>query len=244
MDQMDSMRKAGRMAADILDFIEPHIFPGVTTLDLNNLCHQYHLEHGAIPAPLDYHGFPKSICTSVNHVVCHGIPDGKVLKDGDILNIDVTPIVDGWHGDSSRMFFIGKPSRKAERLVTATYDAMMLGIEQIAPGKHVGDIGHAIEEHAKKMGYSTVRGYCGHGIGKEFHMDPQIPGCETKSKGPILEPGMFITVEPMLNVGKDKTKVLSDNWTVVTRDRSLSAQWEHTVAVTETGFEILTLSSK
>ena len=242
MDPLESMRKAGQFAAEILDFIRPHVQPGVTTLELNDLCHDFHIKHGAIPAPLGYNGFPKSICTSINHTVCHGIPNEKKLVDGDIINIDVTPIIDGWHGDSSRMFFVGTPSTKARRLVTAAYDAMMYGIEEIAPGKHVSDIGRAIEAHARRMNYSTVKDYCGHGIGKKFHMDPQIPGCAMSDKGPMLEAGMFITVEPMLNAGKDKTKVLSDNWTVVTRDRSLSAQWEHTIAVTDDGYEILTLS--
>lgn len=243
MSDIEAMRKAGKLAAQTLDYITPYVQAGVTTSYLNDLCHEFIISHNAIPAPLNYKGFPKSICTSINHVVCHGIPNNKKLQDGDILNIDVTVIVDGWHGDTSRMFMIGKPSIKAKRLVEITYNAMMKGIEAIRPGGRVGDIGYAIQEYVKDKRVSIVREYCGHGIGKIFHDEPQILHYGQPNTGPILEPGMFITVEPMLNAGKPETKLLNDGWTVVTRDRSLSAQWEHTVAVTDTGFEIMTLSS-
>ena len=242
MTDLEYMRIAGKLASQTLDYIEPFISPGITTNELNNLCHQFQIDNNAIPAPLNYKGFPKSVCTSVNHVVCHGIPTDKKLKDGDIVNIDVTPIVDGWHGDSSRTFFIGTPSKKAQRLVETAYEAMMLGIEQVKAGATIGDIGHAIQTYAEKNRYSIVRDYCGHGIGRVFHEKPQVPGFGKPGEGPVLEVGMFITVEPMLNIGKAATKELSDGWTVVTRDRSLSAQWEHTVAVLEDGYEILTLS--
>lgn len=242
MTELEYMREAGKMAAKVLDFIGPYVQPGITTLELNDLCHTFHEENGIIPAPLNYKGFPKSVCISVNHVVCHGIPSDKKLNEGDIVNIDVTPIVNGWHGDSSRMFFVGQPNRKAERLVEVCHDAMMHGIEQVKPGNYTGDIGHAIETYAKKYKYGVVTEYCGHGIGQKFHTAPQVPGVGKPGTGTKLEEGMFITVEPMLNIGKPGTKVLADGWTVVTKDRTLSAQWEHTIAVVENGYEILTLS--
>ena len=241
MEPIDYMRKAGKLAAQTLDYIEPFIKPGITTEEINTLVHDFTIEHGAIPAPLNYHGFPKSVCTSVNHVVCHGIPGPKKLKNGDIINIDVTPILDGWHGDSSRMFFVGTPSIKARKLVEVTYEAMMRGIEQIKPGATTGDIGHAIETFIDGR-YSIVKEYCGHGTGQIFHTLPHVFHHGIPGTGEVLREGMFITVEPMINIGKDTVKTLSDNWTVVTRDRSLSAQWEHTVAVTKDGYEILTLS--
>lgn len=242
MTDLEYMRRAGKLAAETLDYITSFVVEGITTLELNDLCHSFTIDNGAISAPLGYKDFPKSICTSVNHVVCHGVPSDKKLHDGDILNIDVTPILDGWHGDSSRMFYIGKPSIKAKRLVEATYEAMMLGIEQIKPGAHIGDIGHAMETYAKSKRLSVVRDYCGHGIGKIFHDEPQVPFYGKAGTGIILKSGMFITVEPMFNLGTYKTKVLLDKWTVVTRDRSLGAQWEHTIAVVDDGYEILTVS--
>lgn len=240
----DGMRRAGKLAAEILDYITDFVIPGVTTEKLNDLCHQRIIEEGAIPAPLNYRGFPKSICTSVNHVVCHGIPGDKTLKDGDIINIDVTVIVDGWHGDTSRMFFVGNPSVKARRLVDVTYEAMMRGIEVVRPGNSLGDIGFAIQNYAEKQGYSVVRDFCGHGIGQTFHTAPNVMHFGKEHTGVELKPGMFFTIEPMINIGKYAVKILSDNWTAVTRDRSLSAQFEHSLAVTETGYEIFTLSPK
>ncbi len=240
------MRKAGRLAAEVLDFITDYVKPEVTTNALNDLCHDRIIKHGAIPAPLNYRGFPKSICTSINHVVCHGIPDEKRLKEGDIVNIDVTVIVDGWHGDTSRMFWVGdKIPIKAKRLTQITYDAMMLGIEQVKPGNTVGDIGHAIQTYVEGHGYSVVRDYCGHGLGKIFHAPPNIMHYGAPGSGPVLEEGMFFTVEPMVNIGSHETKLSShDGWTVTTRDRSLSAQFEHSIGVTGGGFEIFTLSPK
>lgn len=239
------MRASGKLAAQVLDFITDYVKPGVTTIELNDLCHEMIIKNGAIPAPLNYKGFPKSICTSINHVICHGIPDDKKLKDGDIINIDVTVIVDGWYGDTSRMYLVGNPSIKARRLVDVTHEAMMLGIEQVKPGAHLGNIGHAIESYIKKFGYSSVRDYCGHGIGKIFHTNPSVMHFGEANTGPILEAGMFFTVEPMINAGSHHTKLnIKDGWTVTTKDRELSAQFEHTVAVTETGYEIFTLSSK
>ena len=244
-EDFDKMRASGKLAAEVLDFITDYVKPGISTLELNNLCHEMILKNGAIPAPLNYRGFPKSICTSINHVICHGIPDDKKLKDGDIINLDVTVIVDGWHGDTSRMFLVGNPSVKARRLVDVTYEAMMLGIEQVKPGAHLGDIGHAIETYVKKFGYSCVRDYCGHGIGRIFHTEPSVTHFGTPNTGVILEPGMFFTIEPMVNIGSYHTKLSAvDGWTVTTRDRELSAQFEHTLAVTETGYEIFTLSQK
>lgn len=244
-EDFQKMRNSGKLAAEVLDFITDYVKPGVTTLELNDLCHDMIIKNGATPAPLGYKGFPKSICTSINHVVCHGIPDNKKLKDGDIINIDVTVIVDGWHGDTSRMFYVGKPSVKAKRLIDVTYDSMMLGIEKVKPGAHIGDIGHAIESYVAKFGYSSVREYCGHGLGRIFHTDPNIPHFGKAGTGVVLEPGMFFTVEPMINAGTYLTRLNQvDGWTVTTRDRELSAQFEHSIGVTETGYEIFTLSPK
>jgi len=240
------MRKAGKLAAELLDYITPHVQPGVTTDELDKLCAEYTTKQNAISAPLNYKGFPKSICTSINHVVCHGIPDPeKKLKEGDILNLDVTVIVDEWYGDSSRMFMVGdKISRKAERLVDVTYDSMMAGIEAVKPGATLGDIGHAIQQVAEGERFSVVRDFCGHGIGKIFHTAPSVVHYGQPGEGAVLEAGMFFTIEPMINAGKWQIKVLDDGWTAVTRDRSLSAQFEHTLAVTDDGFEIFTLSPK
>ncbi|MGE0753796.1 MAG: type I methionyl aminopeptidase [Alphaproteobacteria bacterium] len=239
----EKMRAAGKLAAEVLDMIADHVEPGVTTGMLNDLCHKMIVDAGAVPAPLNYRGFPKSICTSVNHVVCHGIPGDLKLKNGDIVNIDVTVIVDGWHGDTSRMYWAGEPPIKAKRLTQVTYDATMLGIEQVKPGNTTGHIGHAIQEYAEKHGYSVVRDYCGHGIGKTFHTAPNILHYGKPGEGPELKEGMFFTVEPMINVGHYATHLSRhDNWTVTTRDKSLSAQFEHTVAVTGSGFEIFTKS--
>jgi methionyl aminopeptidase len=236
------MRKAGRLAAEVLDFIGPHVQPGVTTGALDELCHDYIVSRGAAPAPLGYHGFPKSICTSVNHVVCHGIPGDKRLENGDIVNIDVTVVVDGWHGDTSRMYWAGDVGVKARRLCDITYEAMMRGIAAIRSGATVGDIGHAIQVMVEKERFSVVRDFCGHGLGRVFHDSPNILHYGTPGSGPVLKPGMFFTVEPMVNAGKWQVKLLSDGWTAVTKDRTLSAQFEHSVGVTETGVEIFTTS--
>lgn len=242
-EDFESMRKAGRLAAEVLDFIGDHVQPGVTTDHLNTLCHDMITERGAIPAPLNYRGFPKSICTSVNHVICHGIPADKELRNGDIVNIDVTVIVDGWHGDTSRMYTAGEPSIKAKRLCQVTYDALMLGIECVKPGAYLGDIGHAIQTFVEKHHYSVVRDYCGHGIGRIFHTEPNVMHFGTPGEGVQLEEGMFFTIEPMVNAGKAGTKLSKkDGWTVTTRDRSLSAQFEHTMGVTSDGVEIFTAS--
>ncbi len=236
------MRKAGRLAAETLDFITPHLRPGVTTDELDRLCHEFITSHGAVPAPLNYRGFPKSICTSVNHVVCHGIPGDKRLIESDIVNIDVTVILDGWHGDTSRMFPVGKVGVTARKLVDVTYEAMMRGIAVVRPGTTLGDIGHAIQSHAEANRFSVVRDFCGHGIGRIFHTAPSVLHYGTQGTGSVLREGMFFTIEPMINAGKYQVKVLEDGWTAVTRDRSLSAQFEHTVAVTAEGYEIFTLS--
>jgi methionyl aminopeptidase len=237
------MRAAGKLAAEILDFITPYVKAGVTTNSLDKLCHDKIIENGAIPAPLNYKGFPKSICTSINHVVCHGIPSEKELKDGDIMNVDVTVILDGWFGDTSRMFYIGEPAIKAKRLTQVTYEAMMLGIEQVKPGNTLGDIGYAIQSYAEKQGFSVVRDYCGHGIGRVFHSEPSVVHYGKKGAGLVLEEGMFFTVEPMINAGRYETLLSKhDGWTVTTRDKSLSAQFEHTVGVTKDGVEIFTSS--
>lgn len=244
-DDFIGMRKAGKLAAEVLDFISEFIVPGVSTNKLNELCHQMIIDNKAIPAPLNYRGFPKSICTSINHVVCHGIPDDRILKNGDIINIDVTVILDGWYGDTSRTFFVGDVSIKAKRLTKAAYECMMKGIEIVKPGIHLGDIGHVIETHAASYGYSSVRDYCGHGIGRVFHGPPNILHYGTKGTGMILKEGMFFTVEPMINAGSYHTILSSaDGWTVTTRDKSLSAQFEHTIAVTKDGYEIFTESPK
>ena len=243
-EEQDKMRIAGRLAADVLDMIGDYVKPGVTTGELDRICHEYITgELGATPAPLNYRGFPKSICTSVNHVVCHGIPGDKVLKSGDAVNIDVTVIKDGFHGDTSRMFFVGKPKIQAERLSQVAFEGMWLGIEQIAPGKRLGDIGAAIQAHVEQHRFSVVREYCGHGIGRVFHEDPQVLHYGTPGTGMELKAGMTMTVEPMINAGKRHVRLLNDGWTVVTRDHSLSAQWEHTVLVTDTGYEVLTLGA-
>ncbi len=240
-----AMRKAGLLAAQVLDFIKDYVKPGVDTNKLNQLCHDMIIQNNAIPAPLGYRGFPKSICTSVNHVVCHGIPDDRKLKDGDIVNIDVTVIVDGWHGDTSRMYFVGEPSIKARRLCKITYEAMMLGIEQVKPGKRLGDIGHAIQTYVEKHNYSVVRDYCGHGLGRIFHTEPNIMHFGTPGTGTVLEEGMFFTIEPMVNIGNYHTVLnQKDGWTVWTKDKSLSAQFEHSLGVTKDGFEIFTSSPK
>ncbi len=238
----EGMRRAGRLAAETLDFITPYVKAGVTTGELDRLCHDFIVNHGAVPAPLNYRGFPKSICTSVNHVVCHGIPGEKKLRDGDILNIDVTVILDGWHGDTSRMFYIGKPGVKARRLVEITYECLMRGIAQVKPGATLGDIGHAIQSHAEAQRYSVVRDFCGHGLGRIFHDAPSILHFGKPGEGITLQEGMFFTIEPMINAGGYDVKILDDGWTAVTKDRSLSAQFEHSVGVTAEGCEIFTLS--
>ncbi|NKN31918.1 type I methionyl aminopeptidase [Marichromatium bheemlicum] len=241
-EEIEKMRVACRLAADVLDMIEPHIQPGVTTGELDRICHEYITEvQQAIPAPLNYHGFPKSICTSVNHQVCHGIPGNKRLKKGDVLNIDVTVIKDGFHGDTSKMFFVGEPSILARRLVNVTREALFIGIDQVRPGATLGDIGHAIQRFVEGKGFSVVREYCGHGIGRGFHEDPQVLHYGSPGTGMELREGMIFTIEPMVNTGKRHIKQLPDGWTVVTKDRSLSAQWEHTLLVTAEGSEILTL---
>lgn len=241
----DGMRKAGRLAAEVLDMITPHVVPGVTTEQLNQLCHDYIVAHNAIPAPLNYKGFPKSICTSINHVVCHGIPGAKKLENGDIINIDVTVILDGWFGDTSRTYLVGdKVSVKARNLVDVTYEAMMAGIRVVKPGATLGDIGYAIQTVAHNARFSVVEDFCGHGLGRVFHAPPSVVHFGEPGTGLVLKPGMFFTIEPMINAGDYSTKILSDGWTAVTRDRSLSAQFEHSLAVTETGYEIFTLSPK
>ncbi len=243
-DDFEGMRKAGRLAAETLDYITPFVKVGVTTQYLDELCHNFIVKNGAIPAPLNYKGFPKSICTSVNHVICHGIPGPKKLMNGDIINIDVTVILNGWHGDTSRMFFVGKPNIKAKRLVETTYNAMMAGIKAVKPGATLGDIGHAIQELAEGQRFSVVRDFCGHGLGKQFHTPPSVMHFGRKGTGTILETGMFFTIEPMINTGTWECKILDDGWTAVTRDRGLSAQFEHSLAVTEDGYEIFTKSPK
>ncbi|MGI9483141.1 MAG: type I methionyl aminopeptidase [Hyphomicrobiales bacterium] len=241
-DAFKAMMKAGQLAATCLDMLGEHIGPGVTTEKLDDLALSFARDHDAIPAPLNYRGFPKSICTSINHVVCHGIPGDRQLKDGDIVNVDITLIVDGWHGDTSRMFLVGDVSRRAERLVEVTHNALMIGIEQVKPGNTTGDIGHAIQKYAEAERCSVVRDFCGHGLGRLFHDMPNILHYGRPGEGVELKPGMLFTVEPMINLGKPHVKVLSDGWTAVTRDRSMSAQFEHSVGVTETGHEIFTLS--
>ena len=243
-EEQDKMRVAGRLAADVLDMIGEHVRPGVTTDELNAICHEFITGvQDAIPAPLNYRGFPKSICTSVNHVVCHGIPGTRKLKSGDAVNIDITVIKDGFHGDTSRMFFVGKPGVQAQRLARVAYEGMWLGIEEIAEGKRLGDVGAAIQKHVEKNRCSVVREYCGHGIGRVFHEDPQVLHYGSRGTGLELKAGMTLTVEPMVNAGKAAVKLLPDGWTVVTKDHSLSAQWEHTVLVTENGYEVLTLGA-
>ena len=240
----EKMRTAGKLASEVLDFIEPYVQVGVTTDKLDALCHDFILKNNAIPAPLNYKGFPKSICTSVNHVVCHGIPSQKVLKNNDIVNIDITVIVDDWHGDTSRMFAVGEMKLKAQKLVSATYDAMWEGIKQVRPGNTIGDIGSSIQEYAEDKGYSVVVDFCGHGIGQKFHTAPNILHYGEKKKGLVLEEGMFFTIEPMINLGKKEILILDDGWTAVTRDKKLSAQYEHTIGVTKSGYEVFTISKK
>ena len=240
-DEIEKMRLVGSLASSVLTMIEPYVQAGTTTGELDRICHEYITEElGAIPAPLNYRGFPKSICTSINHVVCHGIPGNKKLKNGDIINIDTTIIKDEFHGDTSKMFFVGQPSVRARRLIDITYECLLLGIRMVKPGVRLGDIGHAIQSHAETKQFSVVREYCGHGIGRQFHEDPQVLHYGEQGTGLVLEAGMTLTIEPMINAGKRHVKLLPDNWTVVTRDHSLSAQWEHTVLVTGNGFEVLT----
>lgn len=244
-EDFEFMRRAGRLAAETLDFIAPYVKIGVTTNELNDLCHDFIINAGAIPAPLNYRGYPKSICTSKNAVVCHGVPDDKLLKDGDILNIDVTVILNGWYGDTSRMFWVGKPSIKAKRLCDATYHALMEAIKQVKPGNKLNEIGLAIEKYIRDFRYSIVRSYCGHGIGKVFHAPPNVVHFYDQDENLILKEGMFFTIEPMINAGKHETLLSKlDDWTVTTRDLSLSAQFEHTLGVTKDGAEIFTLSPK
>jgi len=238
----EGMRKAGRLAAECLDFITPHVIPGMSTDELNTLCHDWTLERKAVPAPLNYRGFPKSICTSINHVVCHGIPSSKIIVDGDIINIDVTVILDGWYGDTSRMFYVGKRSLKAQKLVETTFECLWRGIEMVRPGATLGDIGHAIQSFAESKRYSVVRDFCGHGLGRIFHDAPNIMHFGRPGEGEVLREGMFFTIEPMINLGRLDVKILSDGWTAVTKDRSLSAQFEHSLAVTKDGYEVFTLS--
>src|SRR3989304_1416976 len=240
--EVEKLRLAGRLAAEVLRMIRPHVQPGITTGELDRICHDYIVNvQQAVPAPLNYKGFPRSICTSVNYQVCHGIPGDKKLKKGDIVNIDITVIKDGFHGDTSKMFYIGEPSIQAKRLVQITHECMLKGIALVRPGTRLGDIGHAIQQHAEAHGFSVVREYCGHGIGREFHEDPQGLHYGQPGTGMQLSSGMTFTIEPMINAGKREVKLLPDNWTVVTRDHSLSAQWEHTVLVTDKGHEVLTL---
>lgn len=240
-EQIAKMRIAGRLAAEVLEMIEPYVKPGVTTNTLNDICHRYITEtQQAIPAPLNYRGFPKSICTSINHQVCHGIPNDKPLKEGDIVNIDITVLKDGFHGDTSKMFFVGAPSILASRLTRITRECLLKAIALVKPGTYLGDIGAVIQEHAESHHYSVVREYCGHGIGEVFHADPQVLHYGQWGTGIQLKAGMIFTIEPMINAGKRQVKLLPDEWTVITKDRSLSAQWEHTVLVTETGYEVLT----
>ncbi len=243
-EEIEKMRIAGRLASEVLDMIEEHVAAGITTDELNTICHDYIVEvQDGIPAPLNYRGFPKSICTSVNHVICHGIPSDKKLKKGDIINIDVTVIKDGYHGDNSRMYYVGKPSVLARRISEVAKEAMLIGIDMVKPGVKLGDIGHAIQKHTESNNFSVVREYCGHGIGKVFHEEPQVLHYGKPNTGMELREGMTFTIEPMINAGRKETRLLADNWTVVTRDHSLSAQWEHTILVTSGGYEILTKSN-
>jgi methionyl aminopeptidase len=248
-EEIEKMRVAGRLGSEVLDYITPFVKPGVSTGELDRLCHDYMVNvQGTVPAPLNYKppghvAYPKSICTSVNHQVCHGVPGTRVLKSGDIVNLDITVIKDGWHGDTSRMFAVGEVSIQARRLIQITYESMWIGIIQVKPGAMLGDIGAAIQKHAEGHGYSVVREFCGHGIGSKFHEDPQVLHYGTPATGMKLQPGMTFTIEPMINAGRKDIRQLGDGWTIVTKDHSLSAQWEHTVLVTETGYEVLTLSA-
>jgi methionyl aminopeptidase len=237
------MRRAGRLAAEILDELAKHVVPGVSTQELDDIVYRMSVEGGGVPATLGYRGYTKSSCISINHVVCHGIPsEQRTLKDGDIVNIDVTPIVDGWHGDTSRMYLVGNVPIKARKLVDVTYECLMLGLEQAKPGNHLGDIANAIQRHAESQRYSVVRDFCGHGVGRIFHDSPEVVHAGRPGTGPELKPGMIFTVEPMINIGRPDVKVLDDGWTAVTRDRSLSAQFEHSIGITEDGCEIFTKS--
>ena len=247
--EIEKMRIAGRLASEVLDFITPHVKPGITTGELDKLCHDYMVDvQGCIPAPLHYappgHApYPKSICTSVNHQVCHGVPGEKKLKSGDVVNLDITVIKEGWHGDTSRMFYVGEPNIQARRLTDITYECMWKGIAQVRANARLGDIGAAIQRHAEINGYSVVREFCGHGIGRNFHEEPQVLHYGKAGTGPVLQTGMIFTIEPMINAGRRDIRMLGDGWTVVTKDHALSAQWEHTILVTDTGFEVLTLSA-
>jgi len=249
LQDIEKMRVAGRLAGEVLDYIAPFVKPGVTTDELDKLCHDYMVNvQSCIPAPLNYappghRPYPKSICTSINHQVCHGVPSDKKLKTGDIVNLDITTIKEGWHGDTSRMFCVGEPSIQARRLCEITHECMWLGIAQVRPDATLGDIGYAIQQHAEKSGYSVVREFCGHGIGKNFHEDPQVLHYGKPGTGIKLQTGMVFTIEPMINAGRRDIRQLGDGWTIVTKDHSLSAQWEHTILVTDTGFEVLTLSA-
>jgi methionyl aminopeptidase len=240
----EGMRRAGRLAAEVLDALVPHVVPGVTTAELDRIVYDHTLSAGGVPATLGYRGYTHSCCTSINHVVCHGIPADKALKDGDIVNIDVTPILDGWHGDSSRMYLVGDVSVKARRLIDITYECLMLGLEQARPGNRLGDISAAIQTYAEKHRYSVVRDFCGHGVGRLFHDSPEVVHAGRAGTGPELKPGMIFTVEPMINIGRPDCKLLDDGWTAVTRDRQLSAQFEHSIGITEDGHEVFTASPK
>lgn len=241
-DEIEKMRVAGRLAAEVLEMIEPHVKAGITTNELDRICHDYIVDvQQAIPAPLNYHGFPKSICTSLNYQVCHGIPSEKKLKNGDIINIDITVIKDEFHGDTSKMFYVGEPSIRGRRVSEVARESMIQGIKRVKPGAQLGDIGEVIQTYAESRGFSVVREYCGHGIGRGFHEDPQVMHYGKAGTGVTLQEGMTFTIEPMINAGKRQVKLLKDNWTVVTKDHSLSAQWEHTILVTADGYEVLTL---
>ncbi len=243
-DEVEKMRTAGKLAASVLDMIAPYVKPNITTEELNQICHDYMVDDlKVIPAPLNYRGFPKSICSSVNHVVCHGIPNDRKLKDGDIVNLDITVIYEGYHGDTSKMFYVGNPSIQRKRVCEISHDALLLGIRMVQPGVTLGDIGHAIQTYAEGHNCSVVREYCGHGIGRNFHEDPQVLHYGKPGTGMTLEKGMTFTIEPMVNLGKRHVSTLPDGWTVVTKDRKMSAQWEHTILVTDTGYEVLTLRS-
>jgi methionyl aminopeptidase len=238
------MRRAGKLAAEILDELAAHIRPGVTTEEIDRIVYDMTIAGGAVPATLNYRGYTHSCCSSLNHVVCHGIPGAKTIKEGDIVNVDVTPLLDGWHGDSNRTYLAGDVPLKARKLVEVTYESMMLGIEAAKPGARLGDVGHAIQSHAEKHRYGVVRDFCGHGVGRLFHDAPEVVHLGRPGTGPELKPGMFFTIEPMINIGRPDVKVLDDGWTAVTRDRSLSAQFEHSIGITETGAEIFTKSRK
>jgi methionyl aminopeptidase len=243
-NEIIGMRNAGELAAKVLDHITPYVILGATTKYLDQICNEYIIKNNAIPAPLNYKGFPKSICTSINHVICHGIPGDRILINGDIINIDITVILDGWHGDTSRMFWVGQPGVKAKKLIETTFEAMWRGIEKVKPGATLGDIGYAIQNYAENKGYSVVRDFCGHGIGRVFHDSPSVLHYGNKGEGIVLKQGMFFTIEPMINVGSHEVKILNDGWTAVSRDKSLSAQFEHTLCVTASSYEIFTLSPK